>query len=297
MPGLAFRMKDSIARIVIRLSQPDLGAEQEREYSVDAFGERNSAASMPEVLLVEDNGAPVTVFSFASSALLFAGQPTFEFRGYLKSCGGEINRVFFRDINRLAYHVTPIGRPGGLDYYENEVRRLMNSLGGRTNIAIGDSSGGSAALYFGARCGMDKVIAFSPPFPLRCWIGPLSHIRSLLDWKLLLASPYDYWEVAFIGLTSVMFTFDLVMKVGIASVFDPIKTYKDAKPRPKATVFYGAECRPDRSVALLLSDAPEVTLRPVPTGRHNIGLVLAKKGELGPAILREIEEAITSTQA
>lgn len=59
---------------------------------------------------VENNGADITIFCFASGAVLYAGLPTFEFRKILQDTGCKLNLVFLRDIRRMGYHVAPDGQ-------------------------------------------------------------------------------------------------------------------------------------------------------------------------------------------
>lgn len=283
-----------MARRVTAIVQPDVARDHRREVAAGAFAPRGADSEFPSHVLVEDNGAEATVFSFASNALLFAGQPAFELRGYLGTLGARVNRVYLRDIHRTAYHLDPRGNPGGAAFYEDEVRRLMAELGSRVNIGIGDSSGGSAALYFGTRCTMDKVIAFSPPFPIRYWTEPRARLRALCDWRLLQESRYSYWEVVSMGTMASLFATDLRKLVGDGATWDPLAEFRAAAKHPEAVVFYGARCGPDAKIAELWAAMPGVRTVPIDTGRHNVTTELGRKGLLRDYIANEVREAIES---
>ncbi|MBI2435152.1 MAG: hypothetical protein HYV26_20025 [Candidatus Hydrogenedentes bacterium] len=289
---LSFALRERIARLVIRLSQPDLGAAQREEFAENAFRDDKLTHAALHHVLVEDCGAPVTIFAFASSALLFAAQPTFEFRGLLQPKQGVCNLVFLRDPYRTAYHVTPNGAPHGLAFYEEEVRRLMQSLGGKVHIAIGDSSGGAAALYFGTRCGMDRIIAFNVPFPISFWTSPGAYWHALTNLRLLRRSRYEYWEVCFLTFTTTIVRLQLWATAGRNGTMNPLATYLSTAERPQATLFYGQDCGPDAAIAAQFATAPEARLVPLPTALHNCAVCLAKRGQLRQVIENEIAEAM-----
>ena len=82
-----------------------------------------------EYIRVEDRGADLTVFVFSGVDALFTGLARFEFLKIFERIQGDYNLVFFRDVRRLAYHVTPTGEPGGLDFYADKVDELRERLG------------------------------------------------------------------------------------------------------------------------------------------------------------------------
>ncbi len=287
-----YALQELIMRVATRIFMPDLGAAQDRELTSNPFQDKDLAKVDPRHVLVEDNGAPVTIFAFSSSALLFSDHPTFEFRGFLKQVKRSCNLVFFRDVHRRAYHLTPDRKPEGLQFFENETRSLMKSLGARCHIAIGDSAGASAALYFGARCGMDKIIAFNPPFPFGTRLSPSAIFRTWLNLKALITNPRKYWEGISLGYATGTLHLVLLEEVGRKGLWDPIRAYREAEKRPRATVFFGEDCLPDTMIAHMLDGMPEVKLVPLPTWSHRSIACLAKRGELGTTIVGEILKAI-----
>lgn len=287
-----FGFKEWVTSTLIRIVLPDLGAAHRREHRENAYG-ADSTANGPAHVLVENHGADTTIFSFSSSAMLFAGQPTFQFRGFFNRDGNKYNLVFFRDVYRTAYHIAPDGQSNGLAFFESEVRRLMTELGGTTHIAIGDSAGASAALYFGACCGMDKAVAFSQPFPLTHWLGLGMKFRILFNVPLMVRDWSAWREQAFLAVTIPFAWLEMCQRVGRKGIWNPVEVYRAASPRPEAVLFFGEGCGPDSRTARLLADVPEARLMPLPTARHSVGLYLAKRGELQRLILREIEAAVS----
>src|SRR5690606_13337932 len=138
------------------------------------------------------------IFSFAGGAALYAGLPTFEFRRILQTSGNDFNLVFLRDLHRLNYHLRPDGQQDGLQFYEEKITELLTSLKASYNVAIGLSTGGSAALYFGVRCGMQQALTFSPAYPLSIYTRAASQLRTYGDVSRLLRSPKAYAELVLV---------------------------------------------------------------------------------------------------
>ncbi len=281
-------MKEKILRTVTRLIAPKLAANMEREGSggITEFG----ANEMEQFVEIEDRGSDVTIFSFAGLAALYAGLPSFEFKKMLRSGGEDYNLVFFRDIRRLCYHVTPDGEPGGLDFYETAIRDAMARLGSRHNIAMGVSVGGSAALYFAAKCGMQQVIGFSPGYPLTVYCSALNQMRTFLDLPRLIFRPKAYAELALVTLATGWSHRRLCKMLGEENLWPVLDTYAAAQPRPQATIFYGEKCRPDARQATSFDGVAEVKRVAVPTVYHNCAGFLKDRGELAKVIHQEIRD-------
>ena len=281
-------MKEKILRAVTRLIAPKLAANMERGGTggITEFG----AEAMEQYVEVEDRGSDVTIFSFAGLAALYAGLPSFEFKKMLRSEGEDYNLVFFRDIRRLCYHVTPDGEPGGLDFYEASIREVMSRLGSRHNVAMGVSVGGSAALYFAAKCGMQQVIGFSPGYPLTVYCSPLNQMRTFFDLPRLVLHPKAYAELAFVTLGTGWSYRQLCRMLGEENLWPVLNAYKAATPRPKATIFYGEKCRPDARQADSFDGLAKVKKVPVPTVYHNCAGFLKDRGELAKVIHQEIRD-------
>ena len=206
--------------------------------------------------------------------------------------GDYYNLVFMRDIHRLAYHLRPEGGGGGLEFYEGEVRRVMDQLKSKHYVALGDSVGGCAAIYYGTRCGMDHVIAMSPPCPFYAYLEPKMQLMAYIDLPLLFRSWSEFYEVAFITFATNFVEMAIKRAVGKDGVWRMPETYLEAAKRPTATIFYGERCRPDTRIAMMYKDAPDVKLVGLPTALHNTGDWMKKQGKLGEVVLEEIHRGL-----
>lgn len=98
--------------------------------------------------------------------ILFGGiaggvsMPVFEF--FRQTAGFPVRKVFLRDPRRSWYQ---LGIPG-VGNTAADVQRLLEASIERAVaervVMAGASAGGFAAILFGARCGVDEVLAFSP---------------------------------------------------------------------------------------------------------------------------------------
>ena len=141
---------------------------------------------------IEDNGSPVTIFAIAGMAARIGMVPPMEFRKSLRESGGHFNVVFMRDLQRLYYHVTPEGKPGGLEFWRQKIEEVKTALGSTYCVSLGCSMGGGAALYFGAVAQMQQVLAFGPTF-LDAKHGSLWNLAGCFaNLPLLIRSPIRY---------------------------------------------------------------------------------------------------------
>lgn len=282
--GRAYRVRERVFNRANRILLPHMADPVRRET------EASDDDAIPEPMKVIDNGADATVVSFSSAAMLHTGRPTTEFESFFQRQAKPYNLVLFRDIHRSVYHLTPDGEPGGLAWHESELEKALSKLGATRHVAIGDSGGAAAAIYYGTRCGFDTVVAFSPPFPLHHWISPLAQLRAYFDVPLLIREPSAYWEHVLISATSTfMFYLPIGLRCGFGNIWDPIATYLKAERRPRLTVFYGEGSRPETKIVAQLRGLPEVTINPLPTAKHFCMVALARTGRLGATIMEAIE--------
>jgi len=224
---------------------------------------------------------------------LFGGGPRFEFQKLFSKLGRSYNLVFVRELRGYFYHLTPAGALGGLEFYEKKLTEVKKRLGARHNIAMGFSAGGTAAFYFGSRCGMDKIIGFCPSFPVSVYSAPGALIRHALNFKKLLTDFGAYAEVTVVSIWGILSAYRMQKAVGPGGEWDVMRAYRNgAGPRPLATVVYGSKCQQDTAQARGLADIAEVKLRPVPTGFHNVPGELKKRGELAALMVEEIQDVI-----
>ena len=277
------RIKNYIFRKTMLLFMPKVAKQMQIDGTFDLDPEK-----MPEHIRIVDNNADVTIFLFAGLDVLFAGLARFEFGRLLRTLGKESNFVFLRDIRRSAYHTSPDGEPNGLEFFEKVVREAKEQLGAKHNIALGSSSGGGAALYFGSKCNMQHLIIFGPAEPVRVYTHLWSQVRIFCDIKKLITDFKAYCEVAMVAIGAMA----TIIKIGMKNWWPVVETYRDASPRPYVTFFYGERCGPDSRSAKIFSQFPEVDLRPLPTGRHNSPDCLQEKGELGRTLTGTIRNGI-----
>lgn len=105
-----------------------------------------------------DDDAPVLVVFGGLNKRLGLGMPPFEFFGLLKDV--ECGKVYIRDLDQVFYQRGVRGLGDSIPAVASQLREL---LAGRSNVSfVGNSSGGFAALMFGALVGVNRVVAFAP---------------------------------------------------------------------------------------------------------------------------------------
>lgn len=285
-------LKEKVFRVLTRMFLPSLARNMEEEGTFKVFEGENAISNEEDYFRIEDRGADVTIVIFSGMDVLFAGEPRFEMRKQLAGLGHNTNLVFVRDLRRMAYHVAPDGRPNGLAYYTRKVKEICDQLGATHHVAMGASGGGSAAFYFGVRCGMDHVIGFAPAFPPTVWTGVRPQLHALFNFKKLITRPSEYIEVILVALSANVITHWCKKQLGDNGFFDVLAEYENATHRPKGTIFYGEYCKPDADQAKLVRHLPEIKLVPVATGRHNCPGYLKERGLLAPALHEEIRTVL-----
>jgi hypothetical protein len=287
--GWRYRARSRVYGFIMSTVFPGMAEGIRRESEEQPFG-KVEAAAPPQHKLVMDRGSDTTIVTFSSSAMLYAGQPTREFERFFERHDQGYNLIFFRDLHRSGYHLTPDGDGNGVAFHEAELKEELAKLGSTRHIAIGDSAGAAASMYYGSRLGFERVIAFSPSFPLRHYIGPWEQIRALTDIPLLWREPRAYFEHVTLSLTPFYWLYLAVgWRMGFTGFWDPVEEYRRTEKRPRLTVFYGGRNRAESNILRPIKDLPEVDLRPLPTARHVVMMALARTGKLGPT-LRELVE-------
>lgn len=239
---------------------------------------------------VEDNGADVTLISFAGMAVLYAAMPKFEFKNMLQEGGGNYNFVFVRDIFRSSYRLAPDGSGDGIVFYERVVREALEKLDAKCTIAIGMSGGAEAAFRISGAAPIDRIIAFNPAFPMEHH-GSWSNIGlCLLDLKKLTTDPGAYFETLFVTMGTCYLWRRNRRLIGYEDPKLPLQEYlRRATP---AVLFYSRRCIPDVRQAQALKDVPSITLTPLESGRHNCLVEMKKKGIVGRFIGEEIQKQV-----
>lgn len=284
---------NTLFRLTTRLFLPHLAKQMTEEGAFYLYDGRDADAELDRYIIVEDHGADVTIFCFSGLAVLVAGLCRRAFRELFPNEGRDFNFVFLRDLRRMAYHVAPDGQRNGLAFYTDKVRQTMESLGAKHNIAVGDSVGGSAAFYFGTKCAMDHIVAFSPAFPETVFTAPHAQLKTYFDVGKLFTHPGAYIELLLVTVSACWARRQIRKAVGEDALWDVMAEYRNAgADRPTATVFYGEKSGPDARQAALLSDLPTVKLAPLPTGRHDCPAYLRRRGTLAEAIVQDVNAAL-----
>jgi hypothetical protein len=86
--------------------------------------------------------------------------PPFEFVN--ASASFAVKKLFLRDHRRSWYHRGVVGLGGDLDSVTSRLRELIAESGAERTVALGNSSGGYAALMFGDLLALSEVHTFSP---------------------------------------------------------------------------------------------------------------------------------------
>ncbi|MFM1921177.1 MAG: hypothetical protein RLZZ303_2811 [Candidatus Hydrogenedentota bacterium] len=266
---------------VVGLFMPDLA----RQMQAEGLFEQPAEGAAPEYMVVEDHGADITIFSFSGFDILYAGFARYEFRKVLNEIGCKANLVFIRDPNRMGFHVTPDNQPGGLEFFEAEINRIKEQLGAQHNVAVGSSSGGSAALWFATRCGFDEAVIFGAALTAEGFCKPAHVCATLLNLRQLLREPSGYFEMLVVTLGAWWGRKPLLKRFGRDGLMNPLAAYQNAHPSaPRITYYYGARAFTDAWHARMMAAYDRVRLVPLPTGRHNTPAFLKERGQLAMAL-------------
>ncbi|MBX3176484.1 MAG: hypothetical protein KF886_03920 [Candidatus Hydrogenedentes bacterium] len=275
-------------RVFLRVFMPDLAQRMDAEGQFQVEDDAANALEEANYMLVEDRGAPVTIVVFSGLDVLYAGLARFEFQGVLRRIDFDANLVFLRDCQRAAFFVAPDGSPGGHAFYEDAINRVLGRLGAAHNIALGSSIGGTAAIIFGTRCNFHHIISFGAPFELDVYTRPRRLMTSIFDFKKFFTEPAAYWEMLLVTSAAIWGVRHILRRAQLNAIPDFAGAYRARPDRPHISAFYGETAWPDVEQAQYLKDIPEVSLHPLPTGRHNTPVFLKKTGAFESTMAAEI---------
>ena len=281
---------NAIVRLFIRIFLPGIAKSLKEEGQFD-FRDRAAGTEgiCPATYIdVEDNGSDVTLICFAGMAALYAAMPKFEFRKCLTDIRSGYNFVWVRDVHRASYDLVPDGSSNGFAFFTKAIGHALATLNSTYNVAIGASGGGAAAFAFSGVLPIHQIIAFNPGFPLDVCSRWEILRKVLLDWKKLLSSPLDYFELVLVVLSARYLWKMTCRRVGRENITDTLESYLRKQPPVRATVFYSAHSLPDAEQTRPLEAIPAIRLKPVDSGRHNCMGELKQRGELGALIHEEI---------
>ncbi len=144
--------------------------------------------------------------------------------------------VYLRDFDETHY-LNGIPSCGSVAATVERLRRVIQELGSRRVLCLGNCSGGYGALRYGVLLGAQRVLAFGSPMNMEPEFNTyLNRTRSAQ--RLAAAFP--------------------------AAVLDLREVCLGATHRPEARLFYGDKCWDDRIHSEHMAGIPGVTLQPVP---------------------------------
>jgi hypothetical protein len=210
----------------------------------------------PELAPVEINPNPdaalrVVVFgSMGAGVEMPLALPPRQFRGVLADRNCEL--VFLKDFRQCWYLQGLVGISQDIPTTADFLRKLLLEDDKRPFVMLGASSGGYAALLFGAMLGAQRVVAFSPQTEItRKAIGLFGTLDTSLDER------------------------------DLAAQFTSLKKVLDATPLTGAArIYYSRRNDFDSSEAAKIKDAAHVELCPVEWNGHNTAKILRDRGEM-----------------
>lgn len=191
------------------------------------------------------------------------GIPPFEFVRI--SAPSNARRVFVRDPRERYYHAPIRGLGSTIPTAARTIARLR---GDGPLLLVGNSAGGYAALLFGALVDADAVLAFSPLTTLR-------------------ASDYDSTPFAPSARVRALNAASFAQ----SAYFDLLDVLETTSPTGRLCVVYPQHSERDRWHAERLRGAPQVTLRPIDFGAHNVVRHLRGTGDLQRLLAEAVVDA------
>ncbi|MBI1319054.1 MAG: hypothetical protein GC168_08910 [Candidatus Hydrogenedens sp.] len=279
MASFLKRAENRVTKAIVGVVMPDLAKQMDAE---GLFTEEGQASR--DYLVVEDNGADVTIFSFSGFDVLYAGLARFEFRNVLQRLGRKANLVFVRDVHKTGFHVRPDGGPGGLEFFEQEIRDVIARLGSKHNVAIGSSSGGAAALWFASRCQMQEAVVFGAVLSADGFTKPTHALRTLCSFGRLVREPRAYFEMLIVTLGAWWGLKTINGRFREDELMNPLAAYQQRAHALRTTFYYGAYSFADAWHARQMAGFDDVRLVPLPTGRHNTPAFLKQRNQLAMAL-------------
>lgn len=253
----ALAIEPALSGVVARLAgaHHDLALSRDSDYAETSGRPWKADASAWE----EKQGRETIVVSFAGLGV-GRSPPTFIFRHFLARYE-HIDRLFLRD---LSAHWYLRGLPGLSSDVESTAQYIESQTRGyRRRVFLGCSSGALAALLYGERLGVEKILAFSPQTTLG-----LSKTTELRDYR---------WE-------------SRLARMRADPEFPGCADLAALNPlQAAADIYYPGGSQLDCAHAERLHGAATRKF-PQPGGNHLIALQMRDNGTLRPVIEREIPE-------
>lgn len=218
-----------------------------------------SCADVSEVVSAQfSNTSTCALIAFGGINGGFA-MPPFEFFGSTR--GIDVHRFYCRDLRRRWYlDNVPLVGSNFLDFVDY-FRKLLEHLGIRRTVLVGNSAGGYAALLMGFYLNAEKVIAFSPQ-------------TNLLDSDPFSSSEMAAWEAYRSMCANPPALFRQLGDLG--------KVFSDLQPRDvQVDIHFSQGNAVDCRHASHLSSLSGVNLIPYQNDGHALVRYLKEQGQLG----------------
>lgn len=214
----------------------------------------------PSIRYSPDSGSPTLFISFAGMQLWRAA-PRYEWRQTLKDVPAHC--FYIRDLAQYWYLRGLSGLAGDIGGSAACLRALITERGVRKIACFGASTGGFAALLYGALLGADEVYAFSPVcyLPSRTLLQAMAQIRTG-NWRL----PARHVQLR-------------LDRAADRRYFAARPILERDNGRTRYHVYYGRHA-PDVLNARHLDGLPRVTLLPHDYPHHNLVGHLRDTGQL-----------------
>ena len=208
----------------------------------------HAAADVFPVEVQRDPGAPVRIFAFGSMGANSGMAPKQFFNAFKKH---RCEIFFFKDFRQCWYQQGLLGLSKDIASTAAYLRTLTAG-DDRPVSMLGASSGGFAALLFGAMLGAHKVVAFSP--------------QTLITNRVFHRFKTEDSQIG---------------EVAFNSRYADVKTVLEDHPlRGRADIFFSRRAPFDASEANRLEGLPGVNLQPLEWNGHNTAALLRNQGRL-----------------
>ena len=113
-----------------------------------------------ETELMISNNNDTLIICFGGFALKMGGIPPYDFLNFITSNFNNVDKIFYRDIKQMCYHMGIENISENIDTTVNYLKTKIEKY--KRVIFTGTSAGAYAALLFGSLLNVSDVIVFKP---------------------------------------------------------------------------------------------------------------------------------------
>lgn len=186
--------------------------------------------------------------------------PVFEFFRVASTI--PVKKAFLRDPRRGWYQLGIPGVGGSAGAVKSLLDEIIDQSGAGRVVMVGASAGGFAALLFGALCGADEVIAFSP--------------QTFVDAENRIAHGDTRWEEQIAALHAAM--------CGRNAALDLLDALPESAPVTRFQVHVSCDDALDIVHAERVASRPGVEVIAHEQGGHRLVKTLRDRGQLEPIL-------------